>query len=141
MKNKRIFLDTSAWILSFRKNTDVEIKERIKRYVASDRAFINQIVILELLQGCRNDREKIRLQQSLESLQVLPLLPNVWVRAYRLGFNLKRKGLTIPTVDILIASLAMENKCRLIHKDRHFCLISEQFTELEEEYLERPIGN
>ena len=135
MKNNILFLDTSAWICSFKKSSSVEIKEKVKKHIASNNVAVSQIVILELLQGCRSEKVKERLQNSLESLQIFPLKTNVWARSYQLGFDLRRKGLTIPTVDIIIAALTIENKCRLLHCDRHFSLISEHFNELDEEYL------
>jgi len=136
MKTKSVLLDSSAWIISFQKNTSTPLKDRIKKYISTNEVVISEVIILELLQGCRDSYEKDSLQQSLESLAILPLEQKVWKRAYELGFNLRRKGVTIPTIDVLIAALAIENKCCLFHKDRHFCMVSEHFKELQEEYLE-----
>jgi predicted nucleic acid-binding protein len=37
-----------------------------------------------------------------------------------LGFKLRRKGITSSAIDILIATLAMDYQCALLHKDSDF---------------------
>ncbi len=59
----------------------------------------------------------------LNSLHQLQTTEAVWARAYALGFALRRNGFTIPTPDILIAALALEYDCALLHPDRHFSMI------------------
>ena len=46
------------------------------------------------------------------------------------NFDLRRKGLTIPTADIIIASLAMDNDSVVLHLDRHFSLMKKYYTSL-----------
>jgi predicted nucleic acid-binding protein len=67
----------------------------------------------------------------LESLDILPITPVVWEQAYELGFLLRRKGLTIPTVDLIIAALAVENRTFLLHHDEHFEMIVPYFPNLQ----------
>lgn len=43
-----------------------------------------------------------------------------WIEAGKTSFNLRRKGITIPTTDLIIASLAMENNCLILTLDPHF---------------------
>jgi predicted nucleic acid-binding protein len=50
------------------------------------------------------------MQGSSALKNLLSLTPSVYKQAYELGFSLRRKGLTIPTVDLIIAALAIENK-------------------------------
>ena len=68
-------------------------------------------------------KERDSLRIKLESLDVLPIKPAVWEQAYELGFSLRRKGLTIPTADLIIAALAIENNIFLVHHDEHFEMI------------------
>jgi predicted nucleic acid-binding protein len=42
------------------------------------------------------------------------------VTAGRISFNLRRKGITIPTTDLIIAGLAIENECQILTLDPHF---------------------
>jgi hypothetical protein len=46
--------------------------------------------------------------------------PNTWATAYEIGFVLRRRGLTLPTVDIMLAALSKSHGFTLLHHDRHF---------------------
>jgi predicted nucleic acid-binding protein len=48
----------------------------------------------------------------------------IWDKASLLVFNLRRKGITIPHTDILIAACAMSEGCVLLHADNHFDIIA-----------------
>ncbi len=130
-----ILLDTSAWILSFQKQTSDHIKEQIKQYIAANEVCTSPLIILELVQGSRSQTEKQGLIRMLNSLHIVTLTDETWNLSYNLAFDLRRKGYTIPTIDILIASQAIKNNCRLLHHDRHYSMISEQYSELHQEFL------
>ena len=126
-----ILVDTSAWIASFKKAGNHDLKEFIRQAIVSGHAVTSPIIILELLQGCRSVEERDSLRIKLESLDILPMTPVVWEQAYELGFSLRRKGLTIPTVDLIIAALAIENNTFLLHPDEHFEMIVPYFPNLQ----------
>ena len=130
-----ILVDTSAWIASFTKTGNDDLKEFMKQAVISDLAVATPIVILELLQGCRSVGERDALKIRLESLDIQPITSSVWERAYELGFSLRRKGLTIPTVDLIIAALAIENNSLLLHHDEHFEIIVSHTPALQTKYF------
>jgi predicted nucleic acid-binding protein len=60
--------------------------------------------------------------------QISPL----WEKAYELAFQLRRKGVTIPYTDILIAATALAHEATLLHVDAHFDLAA-QFSSLKVE--------
>lgn len=130
-----ILIDTSAWIASFKKTGNQELKEFMKQAVVSGLAVTSPIIILELLQGCRSVGERDALKIKLESLDILSITSSVWEQAYELGFSLRRKGLTIPTVDLIIAALAIENKSLLLHHDDHFEMIVPHNPALQTKYF------
>jgi predicted nucleic acid-binding protein len=130
-----ILIDTSAWIASFKKTGNNELKEFMKQTIVSGLAVTTPVVILELLQGCRSVGERDALKLNLESLDILPITQPVWEQAYELGFSLRRKGLTIPTVDLIIAALAMENETPLLHHNEHFEMIVPHFQTLQTKYF------
>ncbi len=123
MSNRIVLVDTSAWIVSFKKKGNDELKKYLKHSVEEGTAATNELIILELLQGCRNRKEFQNLKVRLESLDRVEITKGVWKRTFSLGFSLRRKGITIPTVDLVIACLAMENDCFLLHHDRHFTIM------------------
>jgi predicted nucleic acid-binding protein len=130
-----VLIDTSAWIASFKKTGNHELKEFMKQAIVSGLAVTSPIIILELLQGCRSVEERDALRTKLESLDVLPITQDVWEKAYELGFSLRRKGLTIPTVDLIIAALAIESMTLLLHHDDHFEMIVPNHPALQTKYF------
>ena len=125
MKDK-ILIDTSAWIASFKKSGNEKLKEKVIEVLNSFSAVTTNIVILELLQGCRDRGEYEAMQSRLEALENLPLNDEAWRVAYVTGYELRRKGITVPTIDIIIASIAKSYGCCLLHHDRHLRIITKQ---------------
>ena len=117
----------SAWIASFKKTVDSSTKEFLQNAITTGIACTAPIIILELLQGCRSAKERDTLRNRLESLSVLRTTDAVWENAYELGFHTRRKGLTLPTVDIIIAAIAVVNGCAILHHDKHFDLMAESY--------------
>lgn len=126
MKNKKFLVDTSAWILSFKKSGPEKLQTFLKNGIDQNIILTTPLIIIELLQGCKTDTEYNRLKNDLESLDLCSMESLPWEKVYRFGFMLRRKGLTVPTMDIMIAFLAIENNCVLLHHDHHFRLIAKQ---------------
>lgn len=118
-----MLVDTSAWIISFRRLGYPELKEFLRHCISSGYAATCPVVILELLQGCRTEAERDSLKIRLESLDVLPVTEATWERVYELGFSLGREGLTLPTADLLIAAVALEHHAIVLHQDQHYAMI------------------
>jgi len=57
---------------------------------------------------------------TTDRLPILNPTPNTWVEAGRISFMLRRKGIIIPTTDLIIAALALENNCMVLTLDSHF---------------------
>ncbi len=117
-------IDTSAWILGLREGNP-EISELIDQLITESQARISHIIILELLTGTKTKSEFIELREDLKALECLELTKEVWERAYNFAFSLRRKGITIPTTDMAIMTLAFHYECHLIHADKHFDLMAE----------------
>lgn len=81
------------------------------------------MIMLELLGGTRTPKEYQELQEELQALRFAKENEQVWRSAWQLSFELRRKGLTIPSADILIASVALHYGYHLLHADQHFELI------------------
>ncbi len=117
-----ILVDTSTWIASIRPNTDIDLQIQtvLRQSLFAGTIVTAPIITLELLQGTRTHGEYNELKVMLQALRQLPMTAHLWDRACSLGFQLRRRGLTIPTTDVIIAALAMEYDCALLHQDRHF---------------------
>ena len=118
-------IDTSAWILALRKGGSLHAQDEIGRLIAENRAATTGIVKLELLAGTKTEKEYTELKEDLNALIQLEITAKTWESASHLAYNLKRTGVTVPSADVLIMTIAVENGCNLIHADRHFDLMAE----------------
>ena len=116
----KLLVDTSAWIVSFRKSGHEQLKKTLVAALDTLSVAATNIVILELLQGCRSRNEYDAMKARLEVLEIIPLSDAVWSLAYTTGYELRRKGITVPTVDIIVAAAAKIFNCSLLHHDKHF---------------------
>lgn len=124
--NELFLLDTSAWIMVLRKNSLEELKNRVDHLLRENAVAVIPIVKVELLGGVKNDAEFERLGRRLDSLVCLNMDNDVWDKAARTAYELRKKGLTVPYTDIIIAAAAIYHKATLLHIDRHFDMIAKQ---------------
>ena len=114
-----ILVDTSAWIDYFNK-PDSKTGKTVDHILRNRRAVLAGIVLTEILQGAKIKKE---FDAILESMLALPLLEaslTTWIEAGRISFALRKKGITIPTTNLIIARLALENNCSILTLDPHF---------------------
>jgi predicted nucleic acid-binding protein len=83
---------------------------------------IGDLILVEVMQGFRNERDVATARQLFRSLALLPLLEgsNSWKAAenYR---QLRRKGITVrKTIDGIIATACIEANLPLLFSDRDF---------------------
>jgi predicted nucleic acid-binding protein len=115
-------LDTTVLIDLSRGNT--EAAQFIDATVASEiPLFISVISAMELIVGCQNKEEVVKVQKLVASFGLLHLSPVESKQAYDLVFAYsKSHGLAIP--DALIAATALVHDLELASdNDRHFSMI------------------
>ena len=124
MTSKYVLVDTSAWILALKKGPAMRARSIIDDLLAGGRIAIIPIIRLELLGGTKSQVEFQRLDRRLGALHKLPLAQAEWDESADLSFKLRRTGMTIPYIDIIIAAAAILHGLPLVHADRHFDLIA-----------------
>lgn len=122
VKDNRVLIDTSVWIDYF-KNKDIRLSEKADDVLSFSEVFVPKVVIAELIQGARAEKEITVIEDFLEAFNIIDQTENTWLNAGRLSFSMKKKGLTINLVDCYISVLAMENRCRIFSLDEHFKVI------------------
>jgi predicted nucleic acid-binding protein len=122
---KLVLIDTSGWICFFSRRGFDEMKRIIFTLLDEDRAAIAGPILIELLQGTRTVEEKETMKRLIRGIRWLPVTDEHWQKAAEMAFDLRRKGITSSAIDTLIATLAIEHNCKLLHKDSHFDLISQ----------------
>jgi predicted nucleic acid-binding protein len=116
-----ILVDSSVWIAQLRgqstpgtaKLADAAVREPL---------WLGDLMLIEVLQGARDEADAARIQQALRQYSILPLLnaelaPRV-ARNYR---TLRELGITIrKTADLIIGTFCIEHHFALLHNDRDF---------------------
>jgi predicted nucleic acid-binding protein len=117
-----ILIDTSAFI-EFLNKTGSPFDREIESLISKDKeTAIADIVLTEVLQGIKNDKDYAEVKKSLLSFPVYSLKGiDSFIAAADLYRKCIKKGLTIRnTIDLLIAQIAMENDLILLHNDKDF---------------------
>jgi predicted nucleic acid-binding protein len=116
-------VDTSAWILALRKDFLPSVKDRIAYLLKENSIITSGMIKLELLGGTKAEKEFQRLKTRLDALEMVEMNTSLLERAYDLAFSLRRRGITVPYTDILIAASALMMDATVVHADSHFDLI------------------
>ena len=116
-----IVVDSSVWIDFFNGVSTPEV-DRLDALLGLTPLAIGDLILVEVMQGFRNERDVATARQLFRSLALLPLLggSNPWKAAenYR---QLRRKGITVrKTIDGIVATACIEANLPLLFSDRDF---------------------
>tara|TARA_R110000868_G_scaffold29064_3_gene108222 strand:- start:196 stop:588 length:393 start_codon:yes stop_codon:yes gene_type:complete len=116
-----ILVDTSVWIDFFngKSNREVEILDGVLGYQG---VAIGDLIMLELLQGFRSDKDYNTAKKYLLNLDLYNMLtPDLALLAAENYRKLRRKGVTVrKTADVIIATFCIENQIPLLYVDKDF---------------------
>ncbi|HBR16716.1 MAG TPA: hypothetical protein DD725_03765 [Deltaproteobacteria bacterium] len=119
-----VLIDTSGWICFFSRKGFGDIKKAVADLLDEDRVAISGPVLIELIQGTRNEKEKEDMQSLIKGLRWLAVTDEHWQKAADLAFSMRRKGITTSAIDTIIATLAIEYNCLLLHRDSDYEMIA-----------------
>lgn len=116
-----IVVDSSVWIDFFNGVSTPEV-ERLDGLLGVTPLAIGDLILVEVMQGFRNERDVATARQLFRSLALLPMLggSNAWKAAenYR---QLRSRGITVrKTIDGIIATACIEANLPLLFSDRDF---------------------
>jgi predicted nucleic acid-binding protein len=121
-----ILVDTSVWIEFLRGENSVQ-RQALHRLIEEEEDIsITEIILTEVLQGIRNDRDfRMTKDYLLEFPIFRPQGIETYLQAAHLYRECRKKGKTVrKTVDCIIAAICLENDLTLLHQDRDFDLIA-----------------
>ena len=114
-----ILVDSSVWI-DFFSNAPGPAGHELKRLIAaSEPVALTGVIVTEVLQGLRRDIEPIEYQLRLWDM-VEPQGFETYRNAASLARLARSRGLTLSTIDCLIATLAVEQRAVLFTLDEDF---------------------
>ena len=119
MDGEKILIDTSVWLEYF-KNKSSEISEKVEKIPTEREVCIPKIVLAELIQGAKSEREISVIEDFLDAFTIIDQKEDTWINAGRLSYNLKKKGKTVHLADCYFAVMAQEYKCLIFTLDEYF---------------------
>lgn len=123
-----ILVDTSTWI-DFFAARDLPHTRVLERFIeADDDLALCGLILTEVLQGIRSDRDYKRTRAQLRSLPLLPMEESIFVKGAEIYRTMRKRGVTIRrTNDCLIAAVALSFDVPLLHADIDFDRIGRVF--------------
>ena len=119
MPPNRILPDTCAWIDFFR-GRQTPLAEVLGDSLARVEVVTCGVVLYELLQGIKNQREEVLVQNAFQALSHLEMTRELWISAGQISSQLRSNGHTLPFSDIVIAAIALASGSTILTMDRHF---------------------
>lgn len=121
-----VLVDTTVWIDFFANHSQAHVSKLQELIESEEDLSLCGVIMAEVLQGIRSDRDFVKTKEYLDDLVFLPMRYKTFVRAAGIYRSLRKKGTTIrKPVDCMIASVAIEYDIHLLHNDRDFDYISE----------------
>jgi hypothetical protein len=116
-----ILVDSSVWIDFFR-GTDTPQVARLEQLFAQARIAVGDLILAEVLQGFRSDREFEQARKALDVFEFVELGGlDIAVKAARNHRTLQTRGFTVrKTIDTIIATKCIDAGYSLLHADRDF---------------------
>jgi len=116
-----IVVDSSVWIDFFNGVNTPEV-ERLDGLLGVTPLAVGDLILVEVMQGFRSEKDVATARQLFRSLALLPMLGarNAWKAAenYR---SLRSRGITVrKTIDGIIATACIEANLPLLFSDRDF---------------------
>jgi predicted nucleic acid-binding protein len=116
-----IMVDSSVWIDYFNGDENPEVNY-LDSILGIKSVVIGDLILTEVLQGFRNDKDYRNAKRLFSSLLVCQLSnEDIALKSADNYRTLRKQGITIrKTIDTIIATYCIENKIQLLFSDRDF---------------------
>jgi predicted nucleic acid-binding protein len=116
-----IIVDSSVWIDYFN-GADIPEVATLDRLLATELLAIGDLILVEVLQGFRQDRDYRTAKRLLTSLTVFEMLgAELAIKSADNFRDLRKKGITVrKTIDVIIATFCIEHGHELLFSDKDF---------------------
>lgn len=114
---------SSVWIANLRGLDTPAVRTlRSRTRADSGSILVGDLILLEVLQGARDEANAARIERNMREYAVVPMLDDaVAVQAARAFRALRAKGVTIgKTADLIIGTFCIAYGYELLHDDRDF---------------------
>lgn len=124
-----ILVDTSVWIDYFNGSNSLET-DLLDDALSNNEVAIGDLILLEILQGFRSDKDYHLAKEQLSSLHQFNLLSTELAISSADNYRvLRNKGVTIrKSADVIIATFCIEHALPLLFSDRDFIPFTHHLT-------------
>lgn len=119
-------IDTSIWIEFFR-GREAVVQDFLLPLIDRDKIHYDGIILGELLVGAFSQREYNFIKENFEGFKHLETDKGTFEEAGRIGCKLRRKGISVPITDLIIAAHSLKKNLVLATTDPHFQLMKKFF--------------
>ncbi|HEY5048822.1 MAG TPA: PIN domain nuclease [Rhizomicrobium sp.] len=121
-----ILVDSSVWIAHLRGHRTAATA-KLEAVADREPLLIGDLILLEILQGARDESHAASIERGLRRYALVPLLnADLAPRAARNYRKLRELGITVrKTADIIIGTFCIEHRHSLLHDDRDFAPMEE----------------
>jgi predicted nucleic acid-binding protein len=114
-------VDTTAWIDFFRGRG--RLADAVDTLLENNDAALCGPIVTELRRGLRTASERQRVLPLLGGCTMLEQPTDLWMEAGDLGMFLARRGVTVKSLDLLIATYALAHSVGVLTGDSDFALM------------------
>lgn len=116
-----IVVDSSVWIGHLR-DADHAAVRALRAIEDSQDIVVGDLILLEVLQGARDESHAATIEQNLRQFRIEPMLSTeLAVQATRNFRLMRERGITVrKTVDLIIGTFCIMHGHVLLHADRDF---------------------
>lgn len=116
-----VLVDTSVWLDYLKGVASLEARWLFDR-LGVETFVLPDLVLCEVLQGAKSESDMTKLRERMSPFEVLDSGGKDLAVSSAINDRLLRsKGLTVrTTIDCIVATLCIERRLRLLHRDRDF---------------------
>jgi predicted nucleic acid-binding protein len=129
-------IDTSLWIDFTRTRSPRKLKQFIAPFILDPDAHLAEPITFEILRHATPAEAK-QLTQQFQTLPMLATPPTLWSNAADLGQACRQKNITVHSLDLLIATIAVHYGAEMVTFDDDFQKIA-SVSKLQVKLLKRP---
>jgi len=117
-----IVVDSSVWIANLRGLDSLAVRKLRAAVDDENDLLIGDLILLEVLQGARDEAHADRIERNLRRYPVASMLDgSLAVQAARNYRELRGRGITVrKTIDMIIGTFCIVGHHVLLHDDRDF---------------------
>ncbi len=129
-------IDTSLWVDFTRTRSPKTSKRLIAPFILHPDAHLAEPIVFEILRHATAAEAK-QLIQQFQTLPMLPTPPLLWTRAAELGQACRQKNISVNSLDLLIATIALHHAAEVVTFDDDYQKIA-GVSNLQVKHLKRP---